>query len=85
MNTLAFVLAFFSATLIPLTLGGLLAWGAIATRRILLQDAQTNTEKYLLDGAIAIVAGFLLLGIALYSHDWAVSGAKTFVWYMHTH
>ena len=85
MNTLAFVCAFLSAILIPLSLGGLLAWGTIAGRRILLQDAQTKTEARILDGVIAVIAGFLLLGAALYSHDWAVDGAKTFVWYMHTY
>jgi hypothetical protein len=85
MNTLAFVLAFLSAVTVPMTLGGLLAWATIACRRICVGEAESKFEKVLNDGFIAIVACLVLAALALYSHDWAVSGAKTYVWYVHTH
>jgi hypothetical protein len=85
MNTLAFVLAFLSMITVPVTLGGLLAWATIVSRRICVGEAESTFEKRVNDGFIAIVAGLVLAALCLYSHDWAVSGAKTYVWYMHTH
>lgn len=85
MNTLAFVCAFLSMITVPLTLGGLLAWATIACRRICVGEALSVFEARINDGFIAIVAGLVLAALALYSHDWAVEGAKTYIWYVHTH
>jgi hypothetical protein len=85
MNTLALVLAFLSAVTVPMTLGGLLAWGTILCRRVCVGEAESSFEKRVNDGFIAIVAGLVLVALCLYSHDWAVSGAKTYLWYVHTH